>query len=97
VADCPYCGTEYTGYCIVGVLPANEHLTDWLEPVPVAQLFCDSCGRYTFMHPDHPDIQRMRKGRPIEEVSANVRTLNIAIADVGDEELRHQFEQGSGD
>ena len=97
MANCPYCTSEYAGYCIVGVLPANEHLTDWLEPVPVAQLFCDSCGRYTFMHVDHPAIQRMSKGRPTEEVGANVRTLNIAVTDVGDEDLRHQFEKGSGE
>lgn len=97
MADCPYCGTQYAGYSIVGIFPANEHLTDWLEPVPVAQLFCQSCGRYTFMHPDHPDVQRMHKGQPIEQSASNVRTLNVSLADVGDQELREQFERGSAE
>ena len=95
MAICPYCSTEYTEFTIVGILPANEHLTDWLDPVPVAQLVCSSCGRYTFMHPDHPDVQRLHKGRPYEEMAENVRTLNVPLQEVGDPELREQFVHGS--
>jgi hypothetical protein len=94
MANCPYCQTEYQAYTIVGVLPASEHLTHWLDPVPVAQLCCERCGRYTFMHPDHPDVQRLQKGRPFEEVAENVRTLNVPVDEVGDPELREQFKHG---
>lgn len=94
MATCPYCTTEYEEYTIVGVLPANEHLTNWLDPVPVAQLCCEDCGRYTFMHPDHPDIQRLHKGRPYEQVATNVRTLNIAVEEIGDPDLQDQFRRG---
>ncbi|MGH2447076.1 MAG: hypothetical protein ACRDFS_00505 [Chloroflexota bacterium] len=94
MSNCPYCQTEYLGYSIVGVVPANERLTGWLDPVPVAQLFCEDCGRYTFMHPDHPDVQRMRKGKPFEELASNTRTLNVQAAEVGDDGLRGQFEKG---
>lgn len=95
MASCPFCNAVYEGYAIVGVYPASEHLTDWLDPIPVAQLFCRDCGRYTFMHPDHPDVQRMPKARAFEEVGENVRTLNVPLEDVGDEELRVQFERGA--
>ncbi len=91
---CPYCNAEYTEYTVVGVLPASEHLTYWLDPVPLAQLCCQSCGRYTFMHPDHPDVQRLHKGRPYEQLAENVRTLNVPLQEVGDPELREQFEHG---
>jgi hypothetical protein len=94
MATCPFCETEYEDYEIVGVLPASEHLTYWLDPVPMAQLFCHKCGRYTFMHPDHPDVQRMHKGRPFEEVRESIRTLNVAVTEVGDPELREQFQHG---
>lgn len=94
MATCPYCDIEYEDYEIVGVLPASEHLTHWLDPLPVAQLLCQSCGRYTFMHPDHPDIQRMHKGRPFEQMQEGIRTLNVSLAEVGDQELREQFEHG---
>lgn len=97
MAACPYCDTEYQEYEIVGVLPASEHLTEWLEPVPLAQLLCASCGRYTFMHPDHPDVQRLHKGRPYEQTSENIRTLNVAVTEVGDPELREQFAHGKQD
>jgi hypothetical protein len=91
---CPYCGGTIASYTIVGVLPANAHLTEWLDPVPVAQLVCNGCGRYTFMHPDHPEVQRLRKGTPYEETAENVRTLNVPLTDVGDPELRDQFVHG---
>jgi hypothetical protein len=94
MANCPYCQAEYQTYTIVGVLPASQHLTHWLDPVPIAQLCCDGCGRYTFMHPDHPDVQRLQKGRPYEETAENVRTLNVPVTEVGDPELREQFEHG---
>jgi hypothetical protein len=94
VTACPHCETAIATYTIVGVLPASEHLTSWLEPVPVAQLVCSSCGRYTFMHPDHPDVQRLTKGPAYEGQADNVRTLNIPVEEVGDPELRHQFETG---
>lgn len=94
MADCPYCNTAYEEYTIVGVLPASEHLTYWLDPVPVAQLVCVSCGRYTFMHPDHPDVQRLGKAQRYERAQEPMRTLNIPVEDVGDEELRAQFAQG---
>lgn len=93
MAECPYCETSYASYTIVGVLPANEHLTDWLDPVPVAQLCCDSCGRYTFMHPDHPDVQRLRKGEAYEH-KENTRVLNVSLVEIGDDELREQFAHG---
>ncbi|HEX6507878.1 MAG TPA: hypothetical protein VF221_09625 [Chloroflexota bacterium] len=94
MSSCPYCNTQYVEYTIVGVIPASAHLTHWLEPVPVAQLFCQSCGRYTFMHPDHPDVLRMPKGKPYEETEENVRTLNVAVEEIGDQELREQFARG---
>jgi hypothetical protein len=94
VATCPYCDVAYKDYEIVGVMAASEHLTDWLDPVPMAQLFCEACGRYTFMHPDHPDVQRLRKGRPFEEMRESVRTLNVPVDEVGDPELREQFRRG---
>jgi hypothetical protein len=93
MATCPYCDDTYAAYSIVGVLPANEHLTDWLDPVPVAQLVCRSCGRYTFMHPDHPDVQRLPKQQHYE-LQENVRTLNVEVGALGDPELREQFEHG---
>src|SRR5579864_8987609 len=94
MAECPYCNAVYESYTIVGVLPANEHLTDWLDPVPLAQLVCESCGRYSFMHPDHPDVQRLRKGEPYEMHIENIRTLNVPVNEVGDAELREQFVHG---
>jgi len=94
VASCPYCNTEYQHYTIVGVLPANEHLTHWLDPAPLAQLCCESCGRFTFMHPDHPDVQRLTKAQHYEQDQEPVRTLNVPISEVGDPELREQFERG---
>lgn len=96
MADCPFCNCEYTEYTIVGVIPANEHLTDWLEPVPIAQLLCASCGRYTYMHPDHPDVQRLGKGARYEDRD-NTRTLNVPIMEIGDPELRDQFIRGRED
>ena|SRR5579872_1895881 len=93
MSSCPYCNVAFECYTVVGVMPANEHLTDWLDPVPVAQLVCQSCGRYTFMHPDHPDVQRLHKG-PCYERAENVRTLNVPLEEVGDEELREQFAHG---
>lgn len=94
MASCPHCSTAFESYTIVGVLAASEHLTHWLDPVPVAQLVCPSCGRYTFMHPDHPDVQRLHKGDAYESQAQNVRTLNIPVEEVGDPELREQFERG---
>lgn len=94
MAECPFCNTSYEEYTIVGVLPASDHLTHWLDPVPVAQLVCGSCGRYTFMHPDHPLVQRLPKGQHYEATQDNIRTLNIDVAEVGDPELREQFEHG---
>ena len=94
MAACPFCNAEFRGYSIVGVQVANQHLTHWQETVPVAQLCCDQCGRYTFMHPDHPDVQRMRKSPPVEETAENVRTLNVDLREVGDPDLREQFERG---
>jgi hypothetical protein len=91
---CPFCSTEYDGYSIVGVLPANAHLTHWLRPVPVAQLCCPACGRYTYMHPDHPDVQRMHKDPPFEVIAENVRTLNVDVTEIGDPDLRAQFLRG---
>ncbi|MGH2447118.1 MAG: hypothetical protein ACRDFS_00715 [Chloroflexota bacterium] len=79
------------------MLPGNDRLTEWLDPVPVAQLFCEGCGRYAFMHPGHPDVQRLRKGKPFEEIAANTRTLNVQVTEVGDHTLREQFEKGKGD
>lgn len=93
MASCPHCGESYEEYSIIGVLPASEHLTDWLEPVPLAMLACQGCGRYTFMHPDHPDVQRLHKGQHFE-VQENVRTLNVELEAVGDPELREQFQHG---
>jgi hypothetical protein len=97
VAACPYCDTEFDCYEIVGVLAASEHLTQWLDPVPVAQLVCSGCGRFTFMHPDHPDVQRLHKGEPFESQADNIRTLNVPLAEVGDPELREQFERGDSE
>jgi hypothetical protein len=97
VTSCPFCSTQYTGYTIIGVLPASEHLTEWLEPVPMALLGCGECGKFTLMHPDHPDVQRLPKGRPYEDAEGSVRTLNVPVAEVGDPELRHQFEAGLDD
>ena len=94
MATCPYCGTDYQAYTIVGVLPASEHLTYWLDPVAMAQLCCDSCGRYTFMHPDHPDVQRLPKAQHFEEQIESVRTLNVPVGEIGDTELREQFQHG---
>ncbi|HZU12813.1 MAG TPA: hypothetical protein VFB58_08240 [Chloroflexota bacterium] len=94
MANCPYCGEEYWEYTIVGVRPADEHLNQWLDPMPLAQLFCESCGRYTFMHPDHPDVQRLRKGQHQERQTETVRTLNVPITEIGDDELREQFARG---
>jgi hypothetical protein len=94
---CPYCNTSYQSYHVVGVLPASEHLTHWLpDPEPIAQLLCVSCGRFTFMHPDHPEVQRLPKSKPFERTEENVRTLNVPLQEVGDPELREQFERGSG-
>jgi hypothetical protein len=94
VTACPYCDVAYHEYTIVGVFPANEHLTYWLDPIPIAQLACHSCGRYTFMHPDHPDVQRLKKHNPNAPAKDAVRTLNVAIEEVGDPELREQFQRG---
>ncbi|MBV9279305.1 MAG: hypothetical protein JOZ41_04420 [Chloroflexi bacterium] len=94
MATCPFCNTPYKVYTIVGVLPASEHLTYWLDPVPLAQLCCESCGRYTFMHPDHPEVQRLHKAQHFEDQKEPVRTLNIPLSEVGDPELREQFEHG---
>src|SRR5947209_14741099 len=94
MAACPYCETDYAEYSIVGVLPASEHLTYWLDPVPIAQLCCHNCGRFTFMHPDHPDVQRLPKAQHFEQEHESVRTLNVAVEEVGDPELKHQFEAG---
>lgn len=94
MATCPYCDSAYESYTIVGVLPASEHLTDWLDPVPLAQLCCPSCGRYTFMHPDHPDVQRLPKSQHFETQQEPMRTLNVALEEVGDPELREQFQRG---
>lgn len=93
MATCPYCDESYTEYSIVGVLPASEHLTNWLDPVPLAQLVCGGCGRYTFMHPDHPDVQLLPK-RQHFETQENIRTLNVDLESLGDAELREQFEHG---
>ena len=97
MAICPYCNAEYAEFTIVGLLPANKHLTAWLDPVPVAQLVCSSCGRYTFMHPDHPDVQRLHRGQPFEQIPESVRTLNVPIEEVGDPELQEQFRHGRND
>lgn len=97
MANCPYCETAYREFTIVGVLPANRDLTTWLDPIPLALLQCESCGRYTTMHPDHPDVQRLRRGPAYEDVGENTRTLNVAPTEVGDGELRHQFEAGKED
>ena len=97
MTSCPYCEAAIESYTVVGVLPANEHLTEWLEPIPVAQLVCEACGRYSFMHPDHPDVQRLHRGRAYDVVAENVRTLNVPLLEVGDPELREQFSRGSGD
>lgn len=94
MANCPYCETEYESYTVVGVLPASEHLTYWLDPLPVAQLCCVSCGRYTFMHPDHPDVQRLSRAHTHEGHRESVRTLNVPVGEIGDPELRDQFEYG---
>jgi hypothetical protein len=94
MASCPHCAAEFESYTVVGVLPASEHLTSWLDPVPVAQMLCARCGRYTFMHPDHPDVQRLHKGPSYESHADNVRTLNVPLEEVGDPELREQFERG---
>lgn len=95
MVHCPFCQTQYRSYAIVGVVPASEHLTHWLDPLPLALLMCQGCGRYTLMHPDHPDVQRLPKERPHEAVEENVRTLNVQIDEIGDPELREQFRQGS--
>lgn len=92
MATCPYCSVPYRSYTIVGVLPANEHLTYWLDPIPVAQLHCSSCGRITFMHPDHHEVQRLPKEQPSGHES--IRTLNVPVAEVGDHELQEQFSHG---
>lgn len=94
MAACPYCESQYESYTVIGVLPASEHLTYWLDPVPLAQLCCQSCGRYTFMHPDHPDVQRLPKAQHFELQKEAVRTLNVPVEEVGDPELREQFERG---
>lgn len=94
MAACPYCNSEVDCYTVVGVVPANEHLTHWLDPVPVAQLVCEKCGRYTYMHPDHPEVQKLRRGIPYEEQAENLRTLNVRLDEVGDPELREEFERG---
>lgn len=94
MANCPYCDVAYVEYTIVGVLPADEHLTRWLDPAPVAQLFCRGCGRYTFMHPDHPDVQRLRKGQHEERQGESLRTLNVPLSEIGDGELQQQFSEG---
>jgi hypothetical protein len=95
MATCPFCQEAYTEYEIVGVLASSEHLTEWLDPVPVAQLCCPGCGRYTFMHPDHPDVQRLRRGQPFETIAENVRTLNVPLEEIGDPELKEQFAHGA--
>jgi len=95
MCSCPFCGSGIDCYTVVGVLPASEHLTHWLDPVPVAQLVCESCGRCSFMHPDHPEVQRLRKDNAYEQKAENVRTLNVPLNEVGDEELREQFIHGS--
>jgi hypothetical protein len=94
MSTCPFCNADYTAYTIVGVLPASEHLTYWLDPVAVAQLCCNSCGRYTFMHPDHPDVQRLPKHQHFETEVETVRTLNVPVNELGDPELREQFQHG---
>jgi hypothetical protein len=93
MAVCPFCGTPYEEYTVVGLTPASERLTYWLDPVPVAQLICSSCGRYTFMHPDHADVQRLPRGLPYEE-REDVRTLNVPLEEVGDPELKDLFLHG---
>jgi len=97
MASCPFCNETYEDYRIVGVLPANEHMTDWLDPVPVAELFCKACGRYTMMHPDHPDVLRMHRAPPIEKAAENIRTLNVQVEEIGDPEVRQQFVHGEAD
>jgi hypothetical protein len=94
MAACPFCGKEYASYTVVGVMPASEHLTYWLDPVPLAQLCCEACGRYTFMHPDHPDVQRLPKEQHYEVQMESIRTLNVPLSEVGDPELREQFQHG---
>jgi hypothetical protein len=46
------------------------------------------------MHPDHPDVERMCRGVPFEVVAENIRTLNVPLEEVGDEELKLQFQHG---
>jgi hypothetical protein len=97
MANCPYCQSRYRDYSIVGVLPASQHLTHWLDPIPLALLGCSDCGRYTLMHPDHPEVQRLSKAVPFETIAENVRTLNVGLEEVGDPELREQFIHGRDD
>lgn len=93
--SCPYCSEAYEGYRIVGLQVANADEVNWLEErVPMALLFCRECGRATFMHPDHPDVQRLRPEVPVEVLAENVRTLNVELQEVGDSKLRQQFEAG---
>jgi hypothetical protein len=98
VTACPFCHSQYDGYRIVGLYAADAHNISWLDVlVPMAMLFCKACGRATLMHPDHPDVQSLPREPVLEEVAQNVRTLNVRLAEVGDEELRHQFEAGVDD
>lgn len=94
MALCPYCNTAYAEYTIVGIHPANRGLTAWLDPIPLALLACGSCGRFTIMHPDHPDVQRLQRGPAYEDIGTNTRTLNVPTGELGDETLRHDFESG---
>ncbi len=95
MSSCPYCSEEYSVYRIVGLDTADASGIEWSdERVPMALLFCRSCGRATLMHPDHPAVQCLRRDAPIEETGQNIRTLNVSIADIGDESLRRTFEEG---
>ncbi|HZT97227.1 MAG TPA: hypothetical protein VFB34_10370 [Chloroflexota bacterium] len=95
---CPFCSEPYRGYRIVGVAVADESITGWLdERLPLAMLFCYDCGRGTFMHPDHPEVQRLEPEPPLEKVETGVRTLNVDLDDVGDSRLKRQFIEGRPD
>jgi hypothetical protein len=95
MCSCPYCSDEYSSYRIIGLETVDASGIEWSdEKVPLALLFCRTCGRATLMHPDHPEVQRMHAEAPIEQSGQNIRTLNVSLADVGDETLRHSFEKG---
>jgi hypothetical protein len=46
------------------------------------------------MHPDHPDVQRLPKEQHYEVQMESIRTLNVPLSEVGDPELREQFQHG---